>query len=437
MGPIRAFRSALVFARGADPARAAEPLILRPTRWAVWFVAVALACTGDPSDATGRGAGAATLDVSAVPRGVLTEDLRLDANREDFSVVRRVLVGAAGQIVVRLTQDRELRIYDSTGVEVGRAGRQGEGPGEFQSLSELRWSADSLWVYDHQARRITHLSADGAFLRTTPVRTPFPLTVPGETQREGVIFFPSVLYPDGSMFGYAYYMVPERNRMSDGVHVLRATDGSGTVLVRGPSLNDDPRWIIDVEGFGALLPFAMAPYETSSADGSLIAGVVGNVTSDAGGVVTLSLVRATGDTVLARDYPFEGVPVSAAERDSAIAALKPPGNEPPREGPADLYDRRQAIARERIPPVHAPVTGLLIGLDGTIWIQLRETAEGRPTLVLDQRGDPIGSVLLPSNSTIRQATRTRIWVTEVDPFDLVSVVRYRVDALPSAAPNSP
>src|SRR5262245_36167688 len=150
-----------------------EPLIMRPPRWALWFVAVALACTGDSPDATGRGAPAATLDAAAVPRASVTEDLRLDANREDFSVVRRVLVGPSGEIVVPLPQDRQLRMYDSTGVEIARVGRQGEGPGEFQTLTEFRWSVDTLWVYDNQARRITHLAGDGGLLKTTQVRIPF------------------------------------------------------------------------------------------------------------------------------------------------------------------------------------------------------------------------------------------------------------------------
>jgi hypothetical protein len=37
---------------------------------------------------------------------------------------------------------------------------------------------------------------------------------------------------------------------------------------------------------------------------------------------------------------------------------------------------------------------------------------------------------IPERATIRQASATHIWVTELDPFDLASVVRYRVEGLP-------
>ena len=100
------------------------------------------------------------------------------------------------------------------------------------------------------------------------------------------------------------------------------------------------------------------------------------------------------------------------------------------EGPANLYQRRQEIARERMPSVHPPLTAFRMGMDGTFWIDLRETEEGPIALVLDEDGRPLAHVLLPPRTTIRQATRSHIWVTERNEFDLASVVRYRVEGVP-------
>ena len=60
-------------------------------------------------------------DTVDAPPLELVEELRLDPNVEDFSVVNRLSVGPRGQIVVAQPQARQLRMYDSSGVRVGRA----------------------------------------------------------------------------------------------------------------------------------------------------------------------------------------------------------------------------------------------------------------------------------------------------------------------------
>lgn len=79
-----------------------------------------------------------------------------------------------------------------------------------------------------------------------------------------------------------------------------------------------------------------------------------------------------------------------------------------------------------MPPVYAPVQAMVVGLDGTTWLTLRDSDEGRVVLILDPRGDVIGRIVLPEGATLRHATRSQIWVTQADADGLVSVVRYRV-----------
>jgi hypothetical protein len=76
---------------------------------------------------------------------------------------------------LRLAEDRfvvanggatDLRYYDAQGQHLATIGRQGEGPGEFRSLSALmRGPADTLIVYDNQARRFSVISPEPAFVR--------------------------------------------------------------------------------------------------------------------------------------------------------------------------------------------------------------------------------------------------------------------------------
>ena len=67
-----------------------------------------------------------------------------------------------------------------------------------------------------------------------------------------------------------------------------------------------------------------------------------------------------------------------------------------------------------------------LGLDGTVWIELRSTDRGTPVTVISETGDVIGTLLLPPRSKIQEASMTHLWVMETDALDLVSVVRYRV-----------
>jgi hypothetical protein len=76
---------------------------------------------------------------------------------------------------LRLAEDRfvvanggatDLRYYDARGQHLGTIGRQGEGPGEFRNLGALmRGLADTLIVYDNQARRFSVISPEPAFVR--------------------------------------------------------------------------------------------------------------------------------------------------------------------------------------------------------------------------------------------------------------------------------
>lgn len=76
-----------------------------------------------------------------------------------------------GRIVVADEQGHRLTFFSPTGDLVRRVGRQGEGPGEFQSPSTVdRFRGDSLMVYDHTRRQVSILAPDGSFGRSLPVR---------------------------------------------------------------------------------------------------------------------------------------------------------------------------------------------------------------------------------------------------------------------------
>ena len=73
------------------------------------------------------------------------------------------------------------------------------------------------------------------------------------------------------------------------------------------------------------------------------------------------------------------------------------------------------------------------GRDNTLWIRMRDTAEGRPYRILDPSGELLGTLTLPLNSRIAVADLRQIWVIEIDELDVESVVRYRLQLSPKDA----
>jgi hypothetical protein len=72
-----------------------------------------------------------------------------------------------GTIVVGNGGTGELRFFDARGQHVATAGGSGGGPGEFRQLTALESTdADSVFVYDAQASRISVFSGQGTFVRS-------------------------------------------------------------------------------------------------------------------------------------------------------------------------------------------------------------------------------------------------------------------------------
>lgn len=406
----------MIFRRLSRAARGQNPGSIRGLLALIGGASLCLACTGAPDDPRQSEAG----------EWELVEDLRLDANAEDFSVIRWVFVGPRHEIVVHEPQDVRLRLYDSTGSLVATIGRRGEGPGEFLHLGPVLWAADTLVVVDMRLSRATYWMPDGTLVRTEPV----PFREPKWDAEGGSSFLhtfgPSAIDDRGAMLGVAY----RTSVSTDGTWgssrqvVLRVGRNGEPGVVAVPPQTNDERWGVTVSGVTNPVPFAFQPWPEFAPDGSrFLFATTDQSTLD--GTISLTMIRPSGDTVFARSHAYPGEPIPASALDSAISRIVSESGR----------DRRaRALARERAPVVYPPAA-VTVGLDGTIWVELRRTDRGTPVHVLSETGDPIGFLLLPPRSRIQQASMTHVWVTEYDPLDLASVVRYRVIRHPGTGPG--
>ncbi len=356
-----------------------------------------------------------------------TLELRLDADSLNLSPISWIAVARDGNIAVSQQQDGNVRFFDHGGGDLGTFGRRGGGPGEFQWIGNHGWLADTLFVLDPQARRLTLVSPARTLLRTLPWPTTILLDADPSTPEPHFFWvLPVALYADGSML--------TSPMMTAGDSALRWPGGkpTGDPLVRIDSDDqflriiatrpDDPCQVrvMFKGGSGSFpIPFCFAPLIDFAADGSRIATVIPGARSSSSGDASyrLIVVQATGDTALARDYTFTPIHVPADTAESVLAQrLKT-------ETRQEWIDAYRSL---KAPDTYPPLSRILVGRDDTIWLETYSRAGDRIWRVLGPDGESLGDVAVPRNVNIIVASRDAFWGTDTDENDLASVVRYRI-----------
>jgi hypothetical protein len=100
---------------------------------------------------------------------------------EVFNRIATVRTQRSGHIIVANRTPPELRVFDREGRHVRTIGRSGQGPGEYEDISDIVVRpGDALAVLDRRQRRITFLRPDGAYASSLAFDPPFrtsPYTV--------------------------------------------------------------------------------------------------------------------------------------------------------------------------------------------------------------------------------------------------------------------
>jgi hypothetical protein len=357
----------------------------------------------------------------ATPHGILIRDLRIDGYAADLSRVSYVAVARDGTIIVDQPQDATILYFAPDGHLLGRFGRRGAGPGEFKLLARLGWVGDTLWAFDMQLMRLTLIFPPRQLLRTVRVPTsitpPRPATgpVPKLRSPEG-----GALLPGGDVLVDAFVYRAQQPKPfdkeflnKDGVYVRVSPEGTYRHLLLAYSVfGEQCKWehVLDI-------PQCPPPLRDFADDGGTLVTLETSVAGPDRNNYRVSLMRITGDTLFSRRYAFVGMPISKRVVDSIRARML---------SQATAAELRSAIRTVPFPSVYPPVKQLRVGRDGTTWIGLRPTAEGRPWIILDATGNKIGEVLLPPAVVLWVADRNTIWGVEWDADDMPSIVRYQI-----------
>ena len=98
-----------------------------------------------------------------LPVATLVEVLELDLSEAPIAGrVSSLVESPDGTVFVG--GSTEVLVFDPDGAYRGEIGRQGDGPGEFRSLTGLGMHGDTLWTGDAMSGRVTRFLSDGSLL---------------------------------------------------------------------------------------------------------------------------------------------------------------------------------------------------------------------------------------------------------------------------------
>lgn len=343
--------------------------------------------------------------------------------------IEDVVIDSESNAIVSYPLRTEVHVIDGAGRCLGRIGRDGEGPGEYRSPGSLGIRNDTIWLEDSGLGRLTLYSADGEFLDAIS----FGVVLPG-TLHSPVA--PEAYLADATVYGEATAsaQLVADGRISERPSLRISREGE---LIDTLFVSSVDRFMTRIDGlFGTgsvtyrIEPFSDADLATVDPGGRWLAKTELDGAEREERRFRVTKIEPSGDTLYSRSYSYEGQPLGEAEiRDglektvSRFAQMA--------EAYPNLSLREERI-REKIrdaiyiPPVLPPIDALVGGQDGTLWLR-REASDPQRWEVLNEAGERVAEVYLPSGFRLLAATEESLWGEERGELGENYLVRYRIE----------
>jgi len=134
-----------------------------------------------------------------------------------------------------------------------------------------------------------------------------------------------------------------------------------------------------------------------------------------------------GGTVFSREHQVRALRVAQGEVDSILNAQAESLGDHPFFNVTVARARELAEASLYRPAFKPPITAMVLGRDGSIWLREQPVGDGRvPWLLLNSEGEAMGQALLPVRTVLHVIDPPHIWGSTTDELDVPYLVRYRV-----------
>lgn len=337
-----------------------------------------------------------------------------------FSQPPRLIVDSAGYIFARVASDGAVSVFNPSGGFVRTIGRKGQGPGEFEIATGHGLLGDTLWIGNWPTPRISRFLRNGTHVAT--VRTPFEYgrSFGGPVGLTALLAGGHALVvPPSPVIG-----VEERILLPVVVgpaDMIRRDTIAMMPTPRGLFIRSVGTWVFD--------PVPASPRVAQATNGLAVA--VAQWSDTTPGVVDLRVHSADGTQRWRRSLRLTAPAIPRDVRDSLIAAgvtkARPQIASARARGGGPGGSVESLVERGLTLPRHfAPIRRLVLGIDGTVWLEQMDGLRGGSWLVLDRSGTPRFQVRLPATFTIDDATIDSIWGTDQDELGVAYMIRLRV-----------
>ncbi len=340
----------------------------------------------------------------------LTKTLRVsETENYFFGSIQDLDVTSEGRMVVLDGEATHLKVLRPDGTLIDTVGREGQGPGEFQFPTTVEVArGDSMYVFDADPDRLTVFS---------PLPSPSlarAVTISREQGPRGTDAWGSFgtvrVLGDTLAARFHPYHAREEGYRNPAPATWRLMSETG---VLGDTLLHERRKHISIsfEGQGVgveALPFDRSTLEAVGPDDHFYYGWTDSL--------QIQATALDGTTEVLADVSTTPVPVTDADRDSALA-------------PIERTDIRQQFA-DAMPDTKPTFTALVIGDDGRLWIQRpAQTAESAtvPWWILAPETNTIHQVRLPRDVELEVVQGGKAYGHTTTEREAPALVRYTVN----------
>jgi hypothetical protein len=336
-----------------------------------------------------------------------------------FTSTPSLVVARDGSIYARVMDDATVMSYRPDGTFIRSIGRHGEGPGEFQFAVSHGLLGDTLWIAD-LVPRVSRMMTNGKHIRTSTVGFP---PAPGLSMQTGI----TALLRNGWAAGI---LARKRNGACE--------TGDRPVVVAKLPLLLHPDTIALLPAQGLNIPcigdwtyraIAHSPSIAFAGDGSAI-GILSWSDTDPG-AFTIRVLAPDGTERWHRTMRVaRAVEVPRSVRDSIVeeitAKAKPQIDAALRDHRVTGTPKSLVEKGLDIPRYYPPVRRILMGVDGTTWVEQSLDLQGGTWIVLDAKGQTLFRVLVPLDIVVQQASRTDIWGVQTDSLGIASMLKRHI-----------
>ncbi len=336
-----------------------------------------------------------------------------------------------GRLIVLDTHDNVIMLVDAGLGSARPIGRQGQGPGEFESPTALLWLGnDSTGVLDVSSRSLKIITPQGTPGGILYPQGGAPCGEPGDTLRRLTIS------ADHDAVGRFYQLASNVRRKPDGTYEQTdaaaierwgARCGRDTVAYIPRRINPDAQ----IMAGGVLIA---RPGRTPVFTGGVLWAVApdGRVSIAHPDPYRIEMVSPTGVRTLGPVIAYQPIRVTEAhkrawrelaQRPQPVSAMTRDGVRSRRMMAMPFQEPEEWAAT--LPPFLYPA--LSVGRDGRLWVQRTTEADAPPAFdVFNSEGRLIERVTLPARSRLVGHGRGVVYLVRIDEDDLEYLERHRL-----------